>query len=246
MNMRITIGKDNLDQARALVEHLEQDDVEAAGRVLDEITNVRESELFQEVGKLTREVHDTLNTFITDKRLSQVAEEGIPDARDRLDYVITLTDQAAHRTLTAVEECQPLAEKLDARANELGGAWSRFLQRDMNADDFRQMSREIREFFDLVAGDASQINGKLNDVLMAQEFQDLTGQIIRRVIGMVQDLENDLVRLIKIAGKLNEGDDAGADDDEKSLEGPPIPGRESDSTMASQDEVDELLSGLGF
>ncbi len=236
-----------LVQARGLVSSIENGDEDAAIGSLREIGRINETNMFQEIGRLTRELHDTLVDFGIETDISNLAEHEIPDARERLSHVISVTNQAAHKTLTAVEEAIPVCRKLEESASKIEHQWKRFISRDLSADEFRKLSREIGEHLENSAGRYSKIKAYLNDILMAQDFQDITGQIIGRVIGLVQDVEDKLIGLIKISSSVN-GDDNRLERKpaEKVLEGPQVPGKESATALKSQDEVDDLLSSLGF
>lgn len=243
---------ESLIQARQLVAELEAGNSDAASNLLDELARRRDSGLFQELGKLTRELHDTLNSFHLDSRITALTEHDIPDAKERLSYVITMTEQAAHRTLTAVEESLPIAEELQKRANELHDKWTRFRRKDMDVSEFRALVPEIDSFLDLTSGHATKLNTSLSDVLMAQDFQDITGQIIRRVINLVKDVEDNLVSLIRISGQRMAPADkaaskptAGHDDTTRGF-GPQVPGVDHGDVVHGQDDVDDLLSSLGF
>ncbi len=248
MTISATNNQDYLCQARALVEKLEAGNEAEANQLLDDMTQMRETSLFQEVGKLTREVHDALNSFRLDSRLAELAGKDIPDAKERLQHVIAVTDQAAHKTLTAVEASIPVCEKLEDHAGALRERWERFTRREMQPDEFRALCRELGQFLALLDDDVSDLKTKLNEVLMAQDFQDLTGQMIGRVIGLVGDLEDSLVDLVRFGGSKAEDAEQQESASRKTtrLEGPPVPGQETESTVSGQDEVDELLSSLGF
>lgn len=242
---------ESLIQARQLVAELEAGNDEAASQLLDELARRRDSGLFQELGKLTRELHDTLNSFQLDSRITSLTEHDIPDAKERLNYVITMTEQAAHRTLTAVEASLPIAGELQSRAEELQDKWRRFRRKDMDVAEFRALVPEIDSFLDLTSGHATKLNGSLSDVLMAQDFQDLTGQIIRRVINLVKDVEDNLVGLIRISGQRMAPADKAAkpgtskEDLARGI-GPQVPGLDNADVVHGQDDVDDLLSSLGF
>ncbi|MBI5462829.1 MAG: protein phosphatase CheZ [Gammaproteobacteria bacterium] len=244
---------ESLAQARQLVVALEAGDDDRASYLLDELARRRDSGLFQELGKLTRELHDALNGFQLDSKISTLAEHEIPDAKERLNYVITMTEQAAHRTLNAVEESLPIAEELQKRAEELHDKWTRFRRKDMDVNEFRSLVPEIDSFLDLTSGHATKLNSSLSDVLMAQDFQDITGQIIRRVINLVKDVEDNLVGLIRISGQRMAPAEkvaavkSGALSEELSRGiGPQVPGVDHADVVHGQDDVDDLLSSLGF
>jgi chemotaxis protein CheZ len=244
-------AEESLVQARQLVVELEAGNVDAASQLLDELARQRDTGLFQELGKLTRELHDTLNSFHLDSRIASLTEHDIPDAKERLSYVISMTEQAAHRTLTAVEESLPIAEELQTRASRLQDKWQRFRRKDMDVAEFRALVPEIDSFLELTSGHAGKLNTSLSDVLMAQDFQDITGQIIRRVINLVKDVEDNLVGLIRISGqRMVQADKpaaklVGKEDLSRGI-GPQVPGLDTADVVQGQDDVDDLLSSLGF
>jgi chemotaxis protein CheZ len=244
MSENTIINEDNIARVRDLLASLENGDEAGAKEVIDDLASVRETNLYQEVGKLTRELHDAIGAFGMDDRITDIAENDIPDARQRLNYVITKTDDAANRTLTAVEESIPLCEQMEQRSRELMDGWQKFTNREMTADDFRGMSKGMDDYFTSQSDSFTQVKAHLNDVLMAQDFQDLTGQIIKRVINLVAEVEGNLVNLIKIAGLPEHVEPHKKTTVE--LEGPIVPGVESGDTVSGQDEVDDLLSSLGF
>jgi chemotaxis protein CheZ len=244
-----------LDQARSLVVELESGNVAAAERAIEELGRIREQNLFQELGKMTRQLHDSLTSFALDSRMQSLAESDIPDAKARLNHVIDMTEESANRTLSAVESTLPIAEDLQNSANDLHGKWDRFRNKDMNVDEFRNMSKEIDDFLAETCDNAGRIHGNLSEVMMAQGFQDLTGQIIRRVITLVQEVEDNLVELIRLSGGIEPdatGDKIAAQKDQQSEDvmkgvGPQVPGvSDAGGSVSGQDEVDDLLSSLGF
>lgn len=245
MTHRTLISDDTIKNARDLLCALESGDEETSRAIIDQLTNIRESELFQEIGKLTRDLHNSIVNFEVDPRLADIANTEIPDAKERLNYVISMTNQAANRTLTAVEASLPVCEDLHQEAHKLNQEWTRFNSRKMTADEFRVVNRVLQSFLLKSEDQLDFIKTHLTDVLMAQEFQDLTGQVINRVIKMVEDVETHLVNLIKVSG----ANAMTAKKDEPILEqghGPAIPGVNSSGTVSGQDEVDDLLSSLGF
>jgi len=232
--------------AKDLVAALEQEDEASVDSLLGEIAGVQEGKLFQEVGKLTRQLHDTMSGFSADSKITAMAEHDIPDAKERLQYVITMTEQAANQTLNVVEGVLPVSEELNEQSRQLSEKWSRFLDKEMPFAEFKNMSAEITDYFQKSGGSLQQMQDGLNEILMAQGFQDITGQIIKRVIDLVQDLETSMVELIRISG----GKSTGAEkvDEPSSLPGPVVPGVDDKKgdVAASQDDVDDLLSSLGF
>jgi chemotaxis protein CheZ len=236
----------SIDLAKNLVEALEAKNTELVGDLIYKLTAERDAELFNEIGKLTREVHDALTGFHADSRISELTENDIPDAKERLNYVVTMTEQAAHRTMNAVEDSLPVAESMATKGEQLKTSWSQFRNKEMSSDEFRALCHELDDYFDNVGSQVSSIQSKLSEVLMAQDYQDITGQIIRRVIGLVQEVEGNLVGLIKVTGERYSSGEKKEKEDGIEAVGPAVPGVDTADVVSSQDDVDDLLSSLGF
>jgi chemotaxis protein CheZ len=237
-------NSERLEKARELVAQLEADNQAAADGIIKELSGGGEDELFQEVGRLTRELHEAINGFLLDEKVAEMAEKEIPDASERLKHVISVTEKSANTTLSSVESSIPLVDELGAKASALSDDWGRFQGRELSVEDFRILSKDLATFLELVSDHSSQLHRKLTDVLMAQDFQDITGQIIKQVIDLVHDVEDKLVQLIRISGaKMPEKAKAA---DAGKLEGPVVPGVDQGDVIQGQDDVDDLLSSLGF
>lgn len=236
------ITDDNIARVKDLLATMENGNEVDAIEIIDELTSIRETDLYQDMGKLTRELHDAISNFGMDDSINIMAEKSIPDARERLNYVIAKTDEAANKTLEAVEESIPICSSINEQASELHDRWNKFVNRELSADEFRVLSKDISGFFETTNGLAT-VKDDLTDVLLAQEFQDLTGQIIKKVIGLVEEVENKLITIIQITGAPQI---TSVVDDSKTLDGPVVPGLEHKDTVSGQDEVDDLLSSLGF
>ncbi len=236
------ITDDNIARVKDLLVCMEKGNEEDAIEIIDELTTIRETELYQDMGKLTRELHDAISNFGIDDSINILAEKSIPDARERLNYVISKTDEAANTTLEAIEESVPICNDLNEQALELHATWQKFTNRELSADQFRQLSRDINDFF-VSTYEIAKVKEHLTTVLLAQEYQDLTGQIIKKVINLVGEVEDKLVGLIQLTGAPQIKTDS---EDSSSLDGPPVPGIAHQDTVSGQDEVDDLLSSLGF
>ena len=244
----------SLEDARQLVAFLEKGDNEAA-RALIEATKIQDSmELFAEVGKLTRQLHDSLNTFNIDSRIVDLANEDIPDAQSRLNYVIETTEQAANRTMDAVETSMPIAEKINSGISNVLPEWKKLMTRQLELGEFKSLCHDLDTFLEDASNDSSKLNELLTEVLMAQGYQDLTGQVIRRVIQLVKEVEDSLVNMLTVFGepeaelkKVTEGvESAKRKPSSSEAEGPIIDAAERDDVVQGQDDVDDLLSSLGF
>lgn len=242
-----TFPPESLQQARALVSSLESGNESDVNHLLDQLGKLRESSLFNEIGKLTRELHDTINSFHLDARIADLTQKDIPDAKERLNYVITMTEQAANRTLDAVEQSLPLSNQLQQRAAELRAPWQQARAAANGA--LNGVGEQIDAFIDQVENDAVILQRNLSDALMAQDYQDLTGQIIRRVITLVHDVEQNLVGLVRLSGQRMGGAapaPVAAVASASVLEGPRVPTLDNADSLKGQDDVDDLLSSLGF
>lgn len=251
MSENLICSDDGLNYAKKLVECIEQGNQEEAEKAMEDLSALREGHLFQELGKLTRDLHDTMVGFQLDSKIADMAETDIPDATERLNHVITLTEQAAEQTLSAVEASMGLSDSLRDKSEKLHENWNRFRKRDMDVDEFRTMSAELDEFFQWLDQKLPEISSSLSDIMMAQGFQDLTGQIIGRVITLVQDVEEGLVGLIRMTGqKMNAPGvvekDKRKDGPDIEAVGPAVPGVDKGDIVNNQDDVDDLLSSLGF
>ena len=242
-NQVIMNGDERIELARSLVEHLETGDEVKINETIDRLTNIRESDLFQQVGQLTRQLHDSLGDCFDPEKMSSIASNDIPNARERLNYVIEKTEESANRTLSAVESTVPISEELNKDSQQMQEDWEKFKRREMTADDFRDLSKRITVFLEAVSNHSSQIHGHITEVLMAQEYQDLTGQTIKQVIEIVEKVESSLIELIKCQG-FGVCETESSEKDLKA-EGPQV-NTTKKNVMASQDDVDDLLSSLGF
>ncbi len=239
-----------LEQAKLLVQHLEAGEIELANDIIHTITLEESAELFSEVGKLTRQLHDSLTTFQLDDRLSGLTKTDMPDARSRLEYVIEETEKAANSTMDAVERSMPIAEQLNGRLATIMPEWKKLMSRQIELGEFKHLCIALDKLLKDASQDSKALNVMLTEVLMAQGYQDLTGQVIRRVIDLVKEVEDHLVgRLASFsdqAAQKDESQSAGRTRDDIKAEGPIIDATKRDDVVNNQDDVDDLLSSLGF
>jgi chemotaxis protein CheZ len=237
---------------QSLVESVEAGDFTSAIQHVQNLSEVRDQNLYREIGRLTRGLHDSIKNFEID--ISQQSDEmsQMSDASDRLDYVIKSTNNAANKTMDLVEETIPLVDDLKSEASELSSEWGRLLRREMDVSEFRNLYKRIDEFLKKVDGSSSNMSSNLSNILLAQDYQDLTGQVIQKVIKLVKGVEEDLVDLVKMAGLveritgIENTQEVSEAADELLAEGPIVDAEERENVVTSQDEVDDLLSSLGF
>ncbi len=241
-------NKETIEKVEALLEHLKNGETQAADLAIKNLTHQRETDLFSEIGKLTRELHDTLNNFRLDSRISDLAAQDIPDAKDRLEYVLKMTDEAANKTMDAVESSTNLSKQIASEAKSLHSTWAKVNRKETNTGEFKIFFESMGQFLIGSQDKTSQLSSDLTEILMAQDFQDLTGQVIKKVITLVHDVEQSLVHTISMFGDMDEYKQAvetGKEVD-AGVEGPIIDASKRDDVITNQDDVDDLLSSLGF
>lgn len=201
-----------------------------------------ETVVYDQVGKMVRQLHDALSELGYDRMLEQ-AVHTLPDAKDRLSYISNLTEQAACRVLNATDNASPLQDSLASEVSQFGQEWQRLCDGQMDVAEFRQLALRTRDFFCQDAPPRiSQTQGYLTEIMMAQDFQDLTGQVIRKVAGMAQELEKGLLQiLLEVIPEASKKEEA-----QSLLNGPVINAAGRSDVVASQQQVDDLLDSLGF
>ena len=205
------------------------------------VFTVQPSDVIDQIGHMTRTLHDALRELGLNKKIEKAASS-IPDARDRLNYVATLTHQAAERVLNATEAAQPLVEKMEVEAHRLSGQWQMMFEKQLDVEEFKDLATQTRAFLQDVPRQTKATHAYLMEIMMAQDFQDLTGQMIEKIIDITENLEQQLLVLLleNAPAKVK------ADLDTGLLNGPVInPGGRKD-VASSQSRVDDLLEGLGF
>lgn len=213
----------------------------AAGAPAAPAASVADTSLFKRIGQLTRELHDTLCKLGYAPLLEQTAR-AIPDARARLGYVSEMTEQAARRVLNAIDIVRPLHEHLWADARALGARWEQLHEGRLSVEQFQTLADDTRAFFAGAAVPAETTRAQLTEIMMAQEFQDLTGQVIRKLVETVQGLENELLGLLVefepegMRGGFTQG----------LTNGPALGVDGNADVVANQQQVDALLDSLGF
>lgn len=197
-------------------------------------------EVFQRVGHMARELHDAMHELGYDRMLEQTAR-AIPDARQRLSYIAQMTEQAASRVLNATDVAKPIQDRLESRAQVLGAQWERAYAGQITVDEFKALGDDTRGFLAEVPAGARATSEQLMEIMMAQDFQDLTGQVIKKVVEMAQSLEDKLLHLLVEVTPNELRSNA-----EGLLNGPVINAAGRTDVVATQGQVDELLESLGF
>ncbi|SFR07821.1 chemotaxis protein CheZ [Enterobacter sp. kpr-6] len=199
-------------------------------------------DIIARIGSLTRMLRDSLRELGLDQAIAEAAE-AIPDARDRLDYVVQMTAQAAERALNSVEASQPHQDAMESGAKSLTKRWDEWFENPIELTDAKELVKDTRQYLGDVPGHTSFTNAQLLDIMMAQDFQDLTGQVIKRMMDVIQEIERQL--LMVLLDNMPEPSARAKRENESLLNGPQLDTSKA-GVVASQDQVDDLLDSLGF
>ena len=201
-----------------------------------------QGKVFNQVGQMARMLHDTLGALGYDKLLEKTVS-ALPDAKDRLAYIANLTEQAACKVLNATDIANPLQEELEVGAALLAAKWDALYANKMGVADFKLMAAETRAFLkSAVPQRTAATKEQLMEIMMAQDFQDLTGQVIKKVVALAQDLESQLMAVLieTMPGEKR------TESVTSLLNGPVINAEGRTDVVGSQQQVDDLLDSLGF
>lgn len=197
-------------------------------------------QLINRIGLLTRQMLESMRELGLDKTIAK-ATEAIPDARDRLDYVAKMTERAAERALNAVDIAQPIQDQLSKQAGVLHERWNTWFAAPLELGDARELVTDTRNYLATVPEQVQATNAQLMEIMMAQDFQDLTGQVIKKLMDLIKEMESQLLQLLVDNTPIDKRPDLGS----TLLNGPKIkPG--SPDTLDDQSQVDDLLASLGF
>ena len=211
---------------------------DAPGEAADPVDQ-SDKPMFERLGGIVRLLHDSLRELGYDKALTEASSQ-IVDAQDRLEYVATLTEQAANKVLNTLDEGMPAQDVLSKKAKEMDGRWTDLFDGKLSLEEFKALAGDSRQFAQAVAEATEAEKARLLEIMMAQDFQDITGQLIKKVVNITKTVEHELAQLLR--------DNAPAEVREKLaqkpvplMQGPSVP-----SVALDQDNVDDLLADLGF
>ena len=195
--------------------------------------------MFERLGGIVRLLHDSLRELGYDKALTEASTQ-IVDAQDRLEYVASLTEQAANKVLNTLDDGMPAQDVLSKKSKEMEDRWAALFEGKLSIEEFKVLAGDSRAFAQAVSEATEAEKARLLEIMMAQDFQDITGQLIKKVVVITKTVENELAQLLR--------DNAPADVREKIaqkevslMSGPSTP-----TVALSQDSVDDLLADLGF
>lgn len=198
--------------------------------------------VFNRIGHMARALHDTLGQLGYDKLIEKTVS-ALPDAKDRLAYVANLTEQAACRVLNATDIASPLVDQMENGAQELGKRWDKVFANEMGPADFKQLAADTRVFLNQQLPEkARATHAQLTEIMMAQDFQDLTGQVIKKIVSLAQELESSLMTvLIEVLPEAKRTEEVAS-----LMNGPVINAEGRTDVVVNQEQVDDLLDSLGF
>jgi len=191
--------------------------------------------IFDRLGNVVRMLHDSMRQLGYDRSLSDVAIQ-VADAQDRLQYVATLTEQAANKVLNATDLGMPEQDELAKKAKNMDVRWTDLFEGKLSVEEFKTLASDSKAFANAVLTATDAEKARLLDIMMAQDFQDLTGQLIKKVVAINKAVEHELAQILL--------DNAPTELKEKAvelMEGPSVP-----NAALEQDDVDNLLDSLGF
>ncbi len=213
-------------------------------------TPLTKEEAYARLGSITREMHEALSVLGGNQLHTIVAE--IPNARDRLAYVGKMTEDAANKVLTLVETAKPECDDLVVRGLELGQSLSRVSASDELGDDrARALLMTCGKFAERTTTIARGQAAVLSDIMMAQDFQDLSGQVIKKVIDIITRTELQLVHLLLDSAPEPEPTAASArvpvyEQPAATVDTHKLVGPQLAEHALQQNDVDDLLASLGF
>lgn len=198
--------------------------------------------VFNRIGHMARALHDTLGQLGYDKLLEKTVSV-LPDAKDRLAYVANLTEQAACRVLNATDIANPLVDDIEKGSLELGRRWDKMFANELGVDEFKALAAETRAFLnEQLPRKARGTHAQLTEIMMAQDFQDLTGQVIKKIVGLAQELESGLMTvLIEVLPETKRTEEVAS-----LMNGPVVNAEGRTDVVVNQEQVDDLLDSLGF
>ena len=197
-------------------------------------------EIFQQLGTLTRQLHDTLNMLGVLPGLKNTVDD-LPDARSRLNYIAQKTEAAAEKVLNLVDKAKADQEHIAAETRKLAA--------QISADPVKAVaSGAVFNFVQDVETTTHRVDAHLTDIMMAQDFHDLTGQVVAKVVKLANDLESQLVKLLVQAAPLEQAHrvEAALTHNHEELNGPVVDPEGRTDVVSNQGEVDDLLASLGF
>jgi len=201
-----------------------------------------EEDMMHRIGQMTRSLHENLRDLGLDQMVEKAAQD-IPDARDRLNYVATMTEQAADRVLNATDIANPLQDTIASQAAALETRWKDVMKNTSVKSEYNEAAKETLVFLKATIENSNATKAQLLDIMMAQDFQDLTGQVIKKITELAHSIEQELVSALVDFAPNRPVPAPSADG---LLNGPQIKPESTGNVVSNQEQVDDLLDSLGF
>ncbi|MBB3118985.1 protein phosphatase CheZ [Pseudoduganella violacea] len=195
--------------------------------------------MFERLGGIVRLLHDSLRELGYDKALTEASTQ-IVDAQDRLEYVASLTEQAANKVLNTLDDGMPAQDVLSKKSKEMEDRWADLFAGKLSIDEFKTLAGDSRAFAQAVSEATEAEKARLLEIMMAQDFQDITGQLIKKVVVITKTVEAELAQLLRDNAPVEVREKI-AQKEVSLMTGPSAP-----TVALSQDSVDDLLADLGF
>ncbi len=198
------------------------------------------SDVHHQIGALTRQLHDSLTGLGLAAKVQDLAGE-LPDAKSRLSYIAKLTGQAAEKVLNQVDQAKAQQDHITAETRRIGAL--------IVQDPVAAVAKgHVMNFIADVEQASMKIDAHLTEIMMAQDFHDLTGQVITKVVNLAATIEEQLVQLLlqtappEVASKAPTPHEPYV----PALDGPVVDGQVNTEVVTDQSQVDDLLASLGF
>ncbi len=196
--------------------------------------------MYERLGGIVRLLHDSMRELGYDRSLTDVAEQ-IGDAQSRLEHIATLTGQAANKVLNALDSGMPAQDRLQEQAKDINARWTKLYAGQMNIEEFKALAGDSQKFSNSVMESTEAEKARMLEIMMAQDFQDITGQLIKKIVGITAAAERELAQLLRDNAPPEVKAQIDADKPATLMNGPSVGG-----TAMAQDDVDDLLDSLGF
>jgi len=196
--------------------------------------------MYERLGGIVRLLHDSMRELGYDRSLTDVAEQ-IGDAQSRLEHIATLTEQAANKVLNALDSGMPAQDRLQEQAKDINARWTKLYAGQMNIEESKALAGDSQKFSNSVMESTEAEKARMLEIMMAQDFQDITGQLIKKIVGITAAAERELAQLLRDNAPPEVKAQIDADKPATLMNGPSVGG-----TAMAQDDVDDLLDSLGF
>lgn len=201
-------------------------------------TALSAADVHQQLGALTRQLHDSLNGLGLAEKVKDWAGE-LPDAKSRLSYIARLTGEAAEKVLNQVDQAKAQHDHIAAETRRIGAL--------IVKDPVAAVAKgHVMNFITDVEQSSKKVDQHLTEIMMAQDFHDLTGQVIAKVVNLAATIEEQLVLLLVQTAPPEAQVKLPGEEHTPALAGPVVDGQAFQEVVTDQSQVDDLLASLGF